>query len=707
MGSCLPFKKVLFLAANPEGTVQLRLHKEMREIETKLKQSKQGGRLFLKQRGAVRKEDLKELLLDFKPHIVHFSGHGQSAHLSQKTSHISQANSENSESSELVHRDFIAIPANSTDEKAVPEINYSTGGLVLEDEHGKPELVSGKELTDCFKAVENNIECVVLNCCYSDSQAEEIAKYIPLVIGMKQTVEDDAAIKFSADFYYALGSGRKIKDAYNYAVELGKIPKERVGFEEQTSKLKLAAIFRECRKFRPAVWSSLLVTFIILLVRTTGALQAHELMFYDQLMRQGKLRPDPRLLIVTMTESDYTAQKVRDGKIPDNGLSLSNATLQQLLEKLDKFEPTTISLDFYRGQSPGDKLDQQLDQQLERDLKRDNSFGTCKVKDDVGENNSYEPPPLHVPPHQIGFSDFASLDPDGNILRRHLLGFQQDAESADEEGCKTGIAFSLLVANDYLKKTSPTQLKDGSPFAVDKDNKSFFVDDRFSHCPDIEFTNGAVLPKFKFVTGGYQGGSNESTESNYRGCQTLLRYRGYDSENLEEPFKIFSVEEILEMSDGEIEKFKNEKKQQSEAGQYPKPIILIGVTRRNGGNDYWATPYGEMPGVIVQAHMISQILDAALKERPLIWVLPEIGEIAWFWIWALIGGSLVLAGNYTFWLKSPHILIAATMFVCVIQYGICVLAFYEVNLWLPFVPTAIALLATTSCIWLHTVLELF
>ena len=64
----------------------------------------------------------------------------------------------------------------------------------------------------------DHIRCVVLNACYSASQASAIALHIPFVIGMKASMPDDAALAFSAGFYRAIGAGRDIEFAFKLGV---------------------------------------------------------------------------------------------------------------------------------------------------------------------------------------------------------------------------------------------------------------------------------------------------------------------------------------------------------------------------------------------------------------------------------------------------------------------------------------------------------
>jgi CHASE2 domain-containing sensor protein len=63
--------------------------------------------------------------------------------------------------------------------------------------------------------------------------------------------------------------------------------------------------------------------------------------------------------------------------------------------------------------------------------------------------------------------------------------------------------------------------------------------------------------------------------------------------------------------------------------------------------DLVTTPYlaaqeyiREMPGVVVHAQIVSQLLAATLDGRPLIWGLPTVAEWLLIWLWGL-GGSLL------------------------------------------------------------------
>lgn len=173
-------RKILVLAANPKGTSPLRLDKEVREIEEGLKRSRHREQFELTSRWAVRPRDIQRAMLDENPQIVHFSGHGKGEE-----------------------------------------------GLVFEDEVGQPKLVDGQALARLFDLFSNDVECVILNGCYSQAQAVSISQYIDNVIGMSASIGDSAAIEFAIGFYDALGAGRSVNFAYKLgcnAIQLAGIP---------------------------------------------------------------------------------------------------------------------------------------------------------------------------------------------------------------------------------------------------------------------------------------------------------------------------------------------------------------------------------------------------------------------------------------------------------------------------------------------------
>lgn len=169
MSSSAATQRILFLAANPKNTSRLRLDEEVREISAGLERAKNREQFELLQKWATRPRDVQRAMLDIEPQIVHFSGHGAGER-----------------------------------------------GLIFENDIGVIKFISGEALSGLFELFANQVDCVLLNGCYSQVQAEAIAQHIPYVIGMQQEVGDESAIAFSVGFYDALGAGRSIQDAYKF-----------------------------------------------------------------------------------------------------------------------------------------------------------------------------------------------------------------------------------------------------------------------------------------------------------------------------------------------------------------------------------------------------------------------------------------------------------------------------------------------------------
>ena len=70
---------------------------------------------------------------------------------------------------------------------------------------------------------------VVINACYSQPQAEAIARHVPAVVGMLAPIEDHAAIAFAVAFYRALAHGEVVQQAF--ALGRNELEHEYAGWE--------------------------------------------------------------------------------------------------------------------------------------------------------------------------------------------------------------------------------------------------------------------------------------------------------------------------------------------------------------------------------------------------------------------------------------------------------------------------------------------
>ena len=121
-------KKILFLAANPKNSASLRLDEEVREIDEGLIRAKQRDQFELTQKWAVRPRDVQRAMLDLKPQIVHFSGHG-------------------------VEVETPCDRAQNGDRKltAIADSNTLPEGLMFEDETGQAKLVNAEAIAGLFE----------------------------------------------------------------------------------------------------------------------------------------------------------------------------------------------------------------------------------------------------------------------------------------------------------------------------------------------------------------------------------------------------------------------------------------------------------------------------------------------------------------------------------------------------------------------------
>ncbi|MGD1716662.1 CHASE2 domain-containing protein [Dapis sp. BLCC M172] len=175
----------------------------------------------------------------------------------------------------------------------------------------------------------------------------------------------------------------------------------------------------------PIITLSSVTILALLFFRNLGGFQPVEIKIFDGMMRlRSDEKPDPRLLIVEITEKDiqYLQQ-----------WPMSDRIMANVLVSLQKHQPKAIGIDIYRD-IPYDPGHSELLEQL----KKPNIFAITFVGESV--RDTVGPPPT-MPQERIGFNNI-SIDPDG-VVRRTLL--------FTDDGNQTLTAFSLQLALIYLK----------------------------------------------------------------------------------------------------------------------------------------------------------------------------------------------------------------------------------------------------------------
>lgn len=167
----LPSKiTVLFLASNPRDQHQLSLDTEIRSINEHILKARHRDSVKLISEWAVRPGDILQSINTHEPTIVHFSGHG----------------SDNDE-------------------------------LVLMNNNDETKFVSLEAIVQAMSTANDNLRLIFFNTCSSYNQALSVTEHIECAIGMNKSITDNAAQKFSAQFYSSISFGLSVQKSFNQA----------------------------------------------------------------------------------------------------------------------------------------------------------------------------------------------------------------------------------------------------------------------------------------------------------------------------------------------------------------------------------------------------------------------------------------------------------------------------------------------------------
>jgi adenylate cyclase len=377
------------------------------------------------------------------------------------------------------------------------------------------------------------------------------------------------------------------------------------------------------------------IAALVIALRMLGWLQLLEWNAFDLLVRwRPPEPPDSRVVVVTISEADLR----RIGQWP-----ISDAVLADLLTKIAQQQPRAIGLDLYRDLpvQPG------YDRLSEVFRSTPNLIGVEKVSGDL-LGDTVKPPPVLSQSDRIAAVDLV-LDSDGKI-RRGLMSLKPAQYN------RTILSLSARLALMYLEQEGIT------PTMVDAQTQQLQV-------------GQAIFSPFRPFDGGY-------VRPQMGGYQILLNFRGPL-----ERFDTVSMTEVLQGKAGD---------------RFHQRIVLIGATAPSlndffytSYNDSWAAVPQRTPGVIIHANLISQIVSAALDNRPFIQTTSEPMEWLWILLWSGVGATLS-------WTLRPHVLVGrslprlelALIFAGCVPLGIAYGALLA-GWWIPVVPPIMALLGSS------------
>lgn len=534
------------------------------------------------------------------------------------------------------------------------------------------------------QAIDQGLQLAIFNSCDGLGLAQELHQLrIPQLIVMREPIADQVAATFLQYFLAAFASGEPLYLAQRRA-------RERLqGLEHQfpcaswlpiifqnplvtppdwqslcaDSDSTLAPKSRRVKpRWRsPVFWLSLLVTFAIVSIRAIGLLQPIELAAYDHLMRSRPAEAiDRRILVVEVTQADVNQQ---------GGYPLTDATLVKAIAALQSLDPVAIGLDMHRFQPRGTGR-QDLIAQFQQNPRL---LTVCAFNS--ADRNYAAPPELSANQQveQVGFSNLVidrlngwqsaprsdtqtatAEQPEGRLVRRQLLSYDPNA-APQRSPCATPYSLSFQMAYRYLHHANV------QPLQVNAQQQWQFGAIAFQSLPH------------RFV--GYQAldGSN----------QIMLNYRAAA------PGQQVSLQQVL---DGQVT-----------AEMVRDRLVLIGYTAPVA-RDSFDTLYGEMAGVWVHAHMVSQILSAVFENRPQIGGLPQWRNLQWGDTAWILGSSL-FAGMVVQRLRSRLLWLGGAI-------AILAIGLYQVSLisltggiWLPLIPALFAIFLSASSVIIYPELQ--
>jgi CHASE2 domain-containing sensor protein len=264
----------------------------------------------------------------------------------------------------------------------------------------------------------------------------------------------------------------------------------------------------------------------------------------------------------------------------------------------------------------------------------DRFFAICKYG-----QPGVSPPPELKSDYQ-GFNNVISDIDD--VLRRHILAVSNTSP------CESFFAFSWQLATHYL----------------------------LTHNITTEVSPDDYLQLGQTVFQTLEKNSGVYHNINYSGHQILLNYRA--AKPLAETVTLQAI--LSPEFDSNLVKDR---------------IVIIGTTAPSFNDHRWRTPLGNLSGLEIQAHMVSQILSAVLNNRPLIWWLPKPGEFIWIGFWSFIASLL------TWRFQSGLKILLSTGITITVLYGSCWMVFVFSGGWLPLVPAILTVVITNSSLGIY------
>ena len=288
---------------------------------------------------------------------------------------------------------------------------------------------------------------------------------------------------------------------------------------------------------------------------------------FDQLtLLQPDEGKDSRLLIVGITEEDI--QQL-------SSIPVSDEIIAEVLEKIQQHQPRVIGLDILRDIPIGEGRPA-----LAKALAQPNIIGVCQISQTNSPGTS---PPPELSFDQVGFADLPQ-DQDGIQRRTSLISYppypDESFSPQEEHLCNNPqqelISFAFALSLFYLEVEG--------------------IEAELTETEELKL-GSTILQPLEEDTSGYQ-------DTDIGDYQILINYR-----SASQPSEQVSITDILN--------------DRVDPSLIRDRIVLIGYTA-SSAKDIFPTPYKTnsqenqlMPGVVIHAQIVSQILSSVLDNRPL------------------------------------------------------------------------------------------
>lgn len=157
--------RILYLTTNPDEERPLRTDAEISAVIRELRGVKYRDLIDLKIQPAATPQDLMNGINDHRPHVIHFSGHGNAGLLAFDNASFDAPDS--------IHVEF--------------------------------DL-----LAEILSATDSPPTLLVMNACSTLQGSETLLEAVPTLVAMADSVDDAAASVFAVQFYSAIGAGQSV-----------------------------------------------------------------------------------------------------------------------------------------------------------------------------------------------------------------------------------------------------------------------------------------------------------------------------------------------------------------------------------------------------------------------------------------------------------------------------------------------------------------